>query len=117
MFLFPRENQQPIWGLTVFHRKGDIIFGTNQKTHILRIIFGELSVFVDTGLGVWFVVLCCRCDPGDCLTPVLVWSLPLLLLKGFGSGILNDGVQTQRRGFVDPGERTGRKSLGECGLD
>ena len=31
----------------------------------------ELSVFVNTGLGVWFVVcLCCCRDPSDCLPPV-----------------------------------------------
>ena len=30
----------------------------------------ELSVFVDTGLGVRFVVLCCCRDPGECLSPV-----------------------------------------------
>ena len=70
----------------------------------------ELSVFVDAGLGVWFVVLCCcrdpgDClslvcccrDPGDCLSPVLVWSLPLLLSKDFQSGMVRDGFQTKRR--------------------
>ena len=55
----------------------------------------ELSVLVDTGLGVWFVLLCCcrdPCDrlavcccrdPGDCLSLVQVWSLPPLLSKDF----------------------------------
>ena len=56
----------------------------------------ELSVFVDTRLGVWFVVLCCCRDPGDCLSPVLVWSLPLLLSKDFWSGMGSDGVRGDR---------------------
>ena len=75
------------------------------------------------------MVLCCCRDPGDCpfsyvffsdpndcLSPVLVWSLPLLLSKDFRSGMVSDGFQTAEKGFVHPGERPSRKSLGECGL-
>ena len=60
------------------------------------------SVFVDTGLGVWFVVLCCCRDLGDC--PSLV-----ILCGPCRSG--------SRLPVVDPGERTSRVSLGECGLN
>ena len=47
----------------------------------------------------------------------VVWSLPLLLLKDFRSGMVSDGFSIAEKGFVDPGERTCRKSLGECDLD
>ena len=86
----------------------------------------ELSVFffVDTGLGVWFVVCLCCCrdtgdclplvcscrDPGDCLFPVLVWSLPLLLSQDFRSGMVSDGFQTQRR-VCGSQEMRGRKEF------
>ena len=64
--------------------------------------------------GLWFCVacrdpsdflspVCCCRDLGDCFSPVLVWSLPLLLSKDLRSGMVSDGFQTQRRGFVDPG--------------
>ena len=51
----------------------------------------ELFVFVDTGSGVWFVVFCWCRDPGDCLSPVPVWSLPLFLSKDFWPGMGSDG--------------------------
>ena len=45
------------------------------------------------------MVFVCACrDPGDCLSLVLVWSLPLLLSKDFQSGMVSDGFLTQRRG-------------------
>ena len=45
--------------------------------------------------GLWF---CVAVDPGDCLSPVLVCFLPLLLSKDFRSGLVSDGFQTKRRG-------------------
>ena len=73
--------------------------------------------------GLWFVavclppVCCCR-DPGDCLSPVLVWSLPLLLSKDFRSGMVSDGFQTQRRGLWIPGkERAERVLAGAIAID
>ena len=87
---FSKRNQQPNWVSPFF--KGKVTFlGQIKKTHILRVNIGELSVFVDTGTGVLFVVLCCCRDPGDCLLPVLVWSLRLLLSKEFWAGMVCDG--------------------------
>ena len=57
------------------------------------------------------MVLCCRRDPGDCLSPVLVWSLHLLLSKDFRSGMGSDGFQTQRRGTWIPGKQRAEKVL------
>ena len=73
---------------------------------------GAGRVFVDTGLGVWFVVLCCCRDPSDCLSPALEWSLPLLLANDFWSGMVSDGFANAENWFVDPGKREGGKSLG-----
>ena len=74
----------------------------------------ELSVSVDTGLGVWFVILCCCRDPCDCLSPVLVRSLPLLLSKDFWSGMGSDGFQTQRRGSWIPGKEKAETALADA---
>ena len=72
----------------------------------------KLCVSVDTGLGV--LVLCCCRDPGDCLSPVLVWSLPLLLSKVFWSGRSSDSFQTQRRGSWIPGKERAEKVLADA---
>ena len=71
----------------------------------------ELSVFVDTGLGVglWFVCVCCR-DPGDCLFLVCSVAIPgdclslvacglAALVSGKVSWLVmgHDGLQTQRK--------------------
>ena len=81
---------------------------------------------VDTGLCVCLWLCCCRdrgeclspvccCrDPGDCLSLVLVWFLPLLLLKDVWSGTSSDGFQTQRRGSWIPGKERAEKVLADA---
>ena len=68
-------------------------------------------MFVDTGLGFWFVVLCCLSRSGrqsfSCADVVLF----ALALENFRSGMVSDGFQTQRRGFVDPWLRTWRTKI------
>ena len=54
----------------------------------------------------------CR-DSGDCLVCVVLTTLALDWL----SGMVSDGFQNSEKGFVDPGERASRKSLGWCDLD
>ena len=55
-------------------------------------------------------VCCCR-DPRDCLSLVLKWSLPLLHLKDFQSGMVSDGFQTERRGSWIPGKERAERVL------
>ena len=72
--------------------------------------------------GLWFCVacrdpgdflspVCCCRDLGDCLSLLLVWSLPLLLSKDFRSGMVSDGFQTQRRGSWILGKERAEKVL------
>ena len=107
---FSKRNQQPNCVSPFFKGKVTLLL-TNQKTHILRVNMANSLLFVDTGLGVLFVVLCCCRDPGNCLLPVLVWSLPLLLSKKFWSGMVSDGFQTQRRGSWIPGKELAESVL------
>ena len=62
--------------------------------------------------------LCCCRDPGDCLSLVLVWSLPLLLSKDFWSGMGSDGFQAERRGsWILGKERAERVLAGAISID
>ena len=59
-----------------------------------------------------FVFVFCPCrDSGDCLSPVLVWSLPLSLSKDVRLGMVSGGFQTQRRGSWILGEYRAKRVL------
>ena len=63
-------------------------------------------------LGLWLCVAVAIL--GDCLSPVLVWSLPPLLSKIFWSGMGSDGFQTQRRGLWIPGKERAERVLADA---
>ena len=71
----------------------------------------ELSLFVDTGLGVWFVVVCVAVAiPATVF--LLCWCGPCP--KDFRSGMGSDGFQAQRRGSWIPGKEMAEEMLADA---